>query len=169
MYSNILGLDNPETRYLQRSNVRNYLHNYSKSLGFEVRKSGGIYSSPNIVTPHVTQMILSAYANDMASFRESWVNAIRAAEKEFPDKDPRQHVKDSFSARHPLKSVLRGWMTKQEYEKVLSVMNGKGAQWTREAISLFNAYGKQAMGIKPFLGSEPKKKKSSSVVLPSAF
>lgn len=153
-----------ERRFIARLNARNYLRTAGKILNLEVRNSAGYYSTPTPMTPWVTQMILAAYGADTVAFREARARAMEAA-LEMGKKDPEGAVRDSFAARHPLKTLFRTAPTTDEYLKMLEVMNERGKSDTTEAINLINAYGKM-IGITPYEGKREKKSSISLSLLP---
>jgi hypothetical protein len=156
MVSNMTGMDNMETRVNRRTNANNWLRSSGRILGLEVRTYGGSFT-PTQATPHLTNMALSAMANDRAGFRKAYRKALDAA-VEMGKPDPEQYVKQSFATRHPLKSVFKKSPSQQEYRELLDVMQSampgsNGDRDVTEAIRLFNAYA-SGLGITPYEGKE---------------
>ena len=154
----ILPLQEPERRYIARLNARNYLRTAGKILDLEVRNSSGAYSTPTRMTPWVTEMILSAYANDATAFWEARQKAVAAAEK-MGKEDPEGAVNDSFGSRHPLKTLFRTPPTTSEYQQMLGLMSKRGQQDVAEALYLVNQYS-QLLGLKPYVGKAEKKEQT---------
>lgn len=151
----ILPFQEAERRYIARLNARNYLRTAGKILDLEVRPSGGFYATPTPATPWVTQMIISAMANDAGAFAEAYRKAYDAA-REMGKEDAEQYVKESFSSRHPLKTLFRTAPTTDDYARMLGLMSDRGRKDVQEAVTLFNQFGK-SIGVNPYLGKQVKR------------
>jgi hypothetical protein len=104
--NHLLGLDNFESRYAARTNVNNILRSAGKELGLDVRKFSGGGALPTPMKPWMTEMVLSAYANDGIAFRNAYGMALKAAEA-MGKEDPVKSVKSSLTMYHPLRYVFR--------------------------------------------------------------
>lgn len=156
-----------EKRYIARLNARNYIRSSAKILDLEVMDFSGAFSAPTPMTPHVTNMILAAYANDTNDFWKAYRKAVKAAEG-MGKESPEDSVKRSFSARHPLKTLFRSSPTVDEFNHMLRILNDRGRRDTTEAIRQFNDYGK-LIGANPYLGKNPQARKPSPAARFSPF
>jgi hypothetical protein len=150
-----MGLDNPESRAVARTNAQNWLRAAGRELEMDVRETGGgAGGAPNITTvsPHLTKMELSAYGNDAAGFREAYTDAVQAA-KQQGQPDPVDYVKRAFTARNPLKRVFQTPPSAAEYRRLLSFMPDTGATDVRQAVDLFNHFA-ESIGAKGFEGKQ---------------
>ena len=100
-------------------------------------------------------MTLAAMANDREAFRDAYRRAIRAAAA-MGKPDPTLAVKQSFTTRHPLRSIFKTAPTEMEYGQLLNTMKSivpfsNGEKDVQDAIRLFNAYG-ESLGITPYMG-----------------
>lgn len=158
--NNVFGFDNAESRTAERTNVNNALRGAGRSVGVEVRQYGsGGMARPTPVTPHVTNMILAALADDGARFEASFESATKAMmdSKDLGEGEARDRVARSFSARHPIKSVFRTPPTTEEYRKMLSVMNPNMRFAVEDGLDSFSKWG-QTIGVKPYFGKRVKAK-----------
>ena len=137
-------MDNVESRVVARMNVNNYLRAAGKMLKMDVRTGKGMASIPNPIKPYVGQMVLAAYANDAAGFREAHRSAVREAREE-KKADPEKSVLQSFTAYHPLNTVFRVRPTEDELSRALRLMSQDGRAAVSTAIRLFNGYGEQLL------------------------
>lgn len=139
-----------ESRVTARINANNYLRVAGRELGMDVRVNlgGEVIGTP--VRPFIGQMVLAAYANDAAGFREAYRNAI-AASREENKPDPQDYVKRAFAAMHPLRTVFRTEPSQPEYARLLASLNDSGRAAVSSALHLFNAYATQ-LGIKADYG-----------------
>jgi len=156
--NNLLGADNFESRYAARINVNNILRSSGRQLGFDVRKFSGGGALPTPMKPHLSEMVLSAYANDGVAFRQAYNDALLAA-KAMGKEDPEKSVKASFTMYHPLRYVFRTPPLKSEFNRLLGA-SGSGRQAINESIMLFNKYG-QLLDINPYMGKAEKKSSSA--------
>jgi hypothetical protein len=167
--NNWLGLDNQEARVANRINVNNYLRVSGRELGLDVRPASKMEVTPNPVRPFIGQMVMAAYANDAADFREAWQAAIAEAIKGGRDRyDALDYVQRSFSSYHPLRTVFKTEPSETDYRRLLLSMNENGRTTAATAINLLNHYGEQVKnskgkGIEPNVGSEVKKKAALSL------
>ena len=156
--NNLLGADNFESRYAARINVNNILRSSGRQLGFDVRKFSGGGALPTPMKPHLSEMVLSAYANDGVAFRQAYNDALLAA-KAMGKEDPEKSVKASFTMYHPLRYVFRTPPLQSEFNRLLGA-SGSGRQAINESIMLFNKYG-QLLDINPYMGKAEKKSSSA--------
>ena len=166
--NHLLGLDNFESRYAARTNVNNILRSAGKELGLDVRKFSGGGALPTPMKPWMTEMVLSAYANDGIAFRNAYGMALKAAEA-MGKEDPVKSVKSSLTMYHPLRYVFRSPPLEDDFSRIQRAAGGTGRQAINEAVSLFNRYA-EMLGITPYMGK--KAKKSGAVDLfkkPSGF
>lgn len=153
--NNAFDLGNAESRVTARINAQNYLRVAGRMTGLEVRKAAGGHAMPNEMTPAMNRMVLAAYAGDRALFQEAWRAAVARA-REAGKQDPAGFVRDSFRARHPLRTVFRS-IRDSEYRDLLEAMDERGRQDVQEAVANFNRFGAM-LGISPYLGSVVKQK-----------
>ena len=147
MLSNLLDLDTDETRVVTRINLNNHVRSAGRATGMEMRSFSGQYGTPTRMTPWVTQMILSAYANDRRAFIDSYNNALAQA-KVMGKEDPVKAVQLSYQGRHPLRVIFRRKPTPAEWRKALSVMSDGGKTDTLDGIRLYDSFG-AIVGVKP--------------------
>jgi hypothetical protein len=157
--SNLLGVDNFETRYAARINVNNILRSVGKELELDVRKFSGGGALPTPMKPWMTEMVLSAYANDGVAFRKAYGMALKAAEA-MGKEDPEKSVKASLTMYHPLRYIFRTPPEVSEYNRILASA-GSGRQSINEAVNLFNRYA-SLIGVNPYMGKVKKEPKSKS-------
>ena len=158
--SNLLGMDNFESRYAARVNVNNILRSAGKELSLDVRNFSGGGAMPTPMKPYIAEMVLSSYANDPVSFRAAYRDALKAAEA-MGKEDPEKSVKSSLTMYHPLRYIFRTPPLESEFNKILGAA-GDGRQAINESIQLFNKYA-ETIGVKPYMG---KQAKSSSATDP---
>ena len=161
--NNLLGMDNMESRYTARINVNNILRSTGRQLGLDVRKFAGGGALPTPMKPWLTDMVMSAYANDGIGFRNAYASALQAAEA-MGKEDPVKSVKASLTMYHPLRYVYRTPPLAAEFNKILGA-SGSGRQAINEAITLFNKYA-ATLGINPYMGKKNKESSSSSFEMP---
>lgn len=152
--NNLLGADNFESRYAARVNVNNILRSAGKELELDVRRFAGGGALPTPMKPWMTEMVLSAYANDGAAFRRAYRGALRAA-KAMGKEDPEKSVKASLTMYHPLRYVFRTAPLENDFSRILRTAGG-GRRDISEAIRLFNRYATE-LGIEPYMGKKDKK------------
>ena len=152
--NNLLGADNFESRYAARVNVNNILRSAGKELELDVRKFSGGGALPTPMKPWMTEMVLSAYANDGAAFRKAYKGALKAA-KAMGKEDPEKSVKASLTMYHPLRYVFRTAPLEGDFSKILRTA-GSGRRDITDAIRLFNKYA-AVLGIEPYMGKKDKK------------
>ena len=154
MANNLLGADNFESRYAAKVNVNNILRSAGKELELDVRKFSGGGALPTPMKPWMTEMVLSAYANDGAAFRKAYKGALRAA-KAMGKEDPEKSVKASLTMYHPLRYVFRTAPLEGDFSKILRTA-GSGRRDITDAIRHFNKYA-AVLGIEPYMGKKDKK------------
>lgn len=153
--NNALGLDNLESRFIEKVDTQNRLRVAGRELGLEVRTGGyGAMSAPTPLTPVVNRMVLAAYAGNRADFLAEWRDAVRTA-KEMGKADPVVYVRDSFAGRHPLKNVFRS-LSEDDYVKLLRHLDPRGRQEVRDAVNRFNAYA-ESLDARAFVGSSRRR------------
>lgn len=140
IFNAALGLDNAESRLVQRTNAQQWLRSAGREAGVEIRASGGASTAPTPVSIWVREMQLAAYANDRADFLDAYRKATDAA-RERGDDDPEKKVLESWRARNPLE-VFRTKPTETELRKIYSAMNDKGQEAVHEALRLYDQYTK---------------------------
>lgn len=143
----LTGADNAEARYVQRINVNNWLRVQGRQLGLEVNTAKGGYSTPTPMTPHITRMVMAAYANNPQDFADAYRDAIDEA-KARGEQDPAKFVARSFASRHPSRTVFRGGLTEGSYSRILASLPDDGREAVSSAIYLFDQYGGR-IGVKP--------------------
>ncbi len=156
LMNNAFGLDNEEARATSRTNVGNWLRVTGRELGLEVKKMGGSggYLTPTKMTPIISDMALSAYANDMAGFKTAYREAVSTA-KELKQDDPADYVQRMFLSRHPLRSVFRTALSESDYDKVIAALPDNGKEAVTGAVKNFNRFS-VSIGGKPFEGRQHK-------------
>lgn len=153
--NHLLELDNPESRVTARINAQNYLRAAGRELNLDVRLGrAGVASLPNSIKPHVGEMLLAALADDAGDFYEAYREAVQAARDEGKP-DAIDHVKRSFTAYHPIKTVFRTTPSSREYSQILSVLSDDGRRDVSESVQLFNRYASR-LGIREFEGRKEK-------------
>jgi hypothetical protein len=144
-----LGLSNDEAAINERINVGNYLRAAGRDLDLEVRISRGPTTIPTPVTPHIQQMELAVYEDDLDKFRDAYRDAVQAYRETHPDEpDPAKQVISSFRSRHPLTRIFRSAPSSAEYRNILEDLNGTGQEAVQSAVVLFNRYLGR-LGAKP--------------------
>jgi hypothetical protein len=138
-YAEDVPLANEESRYIRRTNVENYLRAAGRGIGYEVRLSADRPAVSTPARPFLGKMVLSAYADDPAGFKEAHQGAIDAARSE-GRADPVDYVRAAYAARHPF-NVFRTKPNEAEYRRLLDAMSDEGQEQVREALRLFNKYG----------------------------
>jgi len=160
MLSNLADLDTPETRVIARINLNNHVRSAGRGTGMEMRSFSGQYGTPTPMTPWVTQMMLSAYANDRKAFIDSYNKALSSA-KAMGKEDPVKAVQLSYQGRHPLRTIFRRKPTPAEWRKALGIMSAGGRRDTLDGLRLYDRFG-AIVGVNPMqLGDAKKSKKSS--------
>lgn len=151
-----LGLDNPESRMVARTNAQNWLRAAGRDLEMDVRESGGGggYSNTTPMSPSLTKMELAAYGNSPGDFMEAYRDAVAKA-KDQGNPDPVDYVKRAYAARNPLRQIFRTPPSEAEYQRLLASMPSDGSTDVREAVNLFNAYADR-IGARPFEGKPEK-------------
>jgi len=163
--NNVFGFDNAESRTAGRTNVNNALRGAGRSVGVEVRTFGaGGSSRPTPTTPHVTNMILAALADDGERFKKSYDEAVQVTMKfkDISQGEAQDKVQRSFSSRHPIKSVFRSPPTTKEYQQMLAVMNPNMRFSVEDGLASFSKWG-QTIGVKPYFGKRVKQTKQKKL------
>lgn len=147
-----LGLDNAESRFVEKVDTQNRLRVVGRTIGLEVRTPSGAMATPTPLTPIVSRMVLAAYAGDRTEFLTQWRAAVQEA-RNLPSKpeDPVAYVRDSFASRHPLKNVFRS-VSQGDYARILRTLDDDGRAEVRSAVARFNAYA-ESLDAKAFTGS----------------
>ena len=140
-----------EASVTARINVGNLLRAAGREQGFEVKQMGGA-STPNALTPYVTNMALAAYSNDPQAFIENYKKAVEIAKNVLNKENPQQAVAESFASRNPLKNLFQTPLTTQEYRKLLMTMPAEAQAAVQQALAHFNQFGSR-IGAKPYVGS----------------
>lgn len=154
LLNNMMSLDNQESRVVARINVGNYLRTAGRGIGWDVRSSKGQSTAASASHAWISEMLLSALADDPVSFREARMKAVAASKEEgYPDAE--DHVKRSFTSLNPLKTPFQTTKTEAEYRKLINSMNENGQEAVRGAVRNYNRYAER-IGIKPFEGKQPK-------------
>jgi len=148
--NNLLGLDNAESRLVQRINAQNWLRSAGREVGIEVRASGGgTANAPTPMTVWTREMSLSAMANDRLGFLDNYRKALNAAREQVAD-DPRispvdrekeaaKRVLASWQSRNPLE-VFRFKPTTAQLAQLYTVMDDDGRADTQEAIRRYDSF-----------------------------
>lgn len=139
-----------EAQVAGRINVNNYLRVAGRQLGMDVRVSFGNRSVSTPIRPWVTNMMLSAIANDANGFREAYNRAIQATmkHKDLNRFDAEKSVAQSYRSYHPLQSVFRSSPTRADYLRILGRLDEDGRQDVMDAVRLIDAFGAQ-IGASP--------------------
>lgn len=156
MTNNAFDLDNAEARAVRRMNAQNWMRVSGRTNELEVRKSTGGFSQPNTLTPIMTRMVMAAFGENSEDFRRYYRDAIAEAKKQGKE-DPVAYVRDSFRARHPLRSVFRT-VTEGDYRSLVGSMPKTGRDDVTSAVTAYNAYAAR-LGIEPYFGSKGTSKK----------
>jgi hypothetical protein len=138
IFNGLLGLDNQESRLVQRTNAAQWLRSAGRETGLELRRAGAGSVAPTPVSVWMREMQFAAYANDRLGFLDAYRRAVDAAREEGKP-NPEQTVLDGWKARDPL-DVFRVKPTDIELAKALSVMSENGQEAVRDAIRLFDQY-----------------------------
>jgi hypothetical protein len=147
--NNLLGLDNAESRLVQRISAQNWLRAAGREVGLELRSGGGASSAPTPMSVWTREMQLAAMANDRLGFLDSYRRALNAAREQVSD-DPRiapvdrekeaaTRVLSSWKSRDPL-SVFRFTPTPAQVAQLYTVMDDDGRANTQEAIRRFQNF-----------------------------
>jgi hypothetical protein len=147
--NNLLGLDNAESRLVQRISAQNWLRAAGREVGLELRSGGGASSAPTPMSVWTREMQLAAMANDRLGFLDSYRRALNAAREQVSE-DPRvapvdrekeaaTRVLSSWKSRDPLE-VFRFKPTPAQVAQLYSVMDDDGRANTQEAQRRFENF-----------------------------
>jgi hypothetical protein len=149
--NNLLGLDNAESRLMQRVSAQNWLRAAGREVGIEVRSAAGASSAPTPMSVWSREMSLSAMANDRLGFLDNYRRALNAAREQVAEdprvapidreKEAQARVLASWSSRNPLE-VFRFKPTPSQLAQAFSVMDDDGRRETQEAIRRFESFSK---------------------------
>lgn len=165
MFSELLNLDNPESRVVARINANNYLRVGGRMVGLESRPFSGSVT-PTPVTPWVTKMQVAAQANDAGVFQAAYKRAVEAA-RQLGKTGPREaedYIAQNWNSRHPLKGPFRSPPTPGEYQQLLKAIGPSGASDVRLLVSQYNLFGSR-IGAKAYLGKAQRGKSSSRLTM----
>jgi hypothetical protein len=155
--NHLIGADNAESRVVARTNVNNYLRVAGRELGMDVRTARGMQAMPTPTKPFIGQMVMSAYANDAADFREAYQKAIKTAQEEGRTREEAMdYIERSYGSYNPVRMVFRTAPNEAEVQRVLNTLGDHG-RTVREALRLYEFYGAQ-IGLKK---RQPAKQQSS--------
>ena len=130
-----------ELKVTRKINAQNYLRAAGRASGVEVKTGRGMQSISVPSSPHVIQMVLSAYVNDAAGFRQAYSEAVAAAREDGKD-DPEGYIRRAYESRSPL-GVFRVKPTESELAKVFAQMPADGRRDVGEAIRFYNHYANE--------------------------
>jgi len=133
-----LGLDNQESRMVQRTNSTAWLRSAAREVGGIELQRSGVAGSPTPVTVWVREMQLAALANDRLDFQEAYQKALQAA-RNLGAPDPEKKVLESWRSRDPLE-VFKSKPTDYDMARMLLVMDDEGRRAVRESINLYKQY-----------------------------
>jgi hypothetical protein len=137
-----------ERRVTNKINVNNYLRAAGRTAGVDVRISRGAHSIPTPAKPWIGEMVMAAYANDMAGFMDAYRKAVDAE----PDKtheERMKHVATAYMDNHPFRIVFNTLPSEHDYRNILAALNPDGQADVTEALRLFDSFGSR-IGVKPF-------------------
>jgi hypothetical protein len=137
IFNGMLGLDNAESRMVQRTNAQQWLRAAGRETGLELRSSGGSVA-PTPVSVWLREMQFAAYANDRLGFLDAYRRAVDAAREEGKP-NPEQSVLEGWKARAPL-DVFRTKPSDIELVKLMGVMSDNGKEAVRDALRLYDQY-----------------------------
>jgi hypothetical protein len=148
----LLELDKPafsgEASISMRSNMNTWLSIAAKEIGIPTARRGGMSETIDEVTPHATNMYLAALRRDTAEFRKSYQRAVKAAQENFPMKDPIKLVAERYASKSPLRRY-----SDDVVPLMLAEMPEEARAAVTQGIQLYNQYG-AALGLKPSLGAK---------------
>lgn len=146
--NHLLGLDNAQSRLVERSASSNWIRSSAQELDIPVRTGAGA-GTPTPLSTQTRQMYLAALANDRADFLEAYRKALNYAREAVADdpsvagadreKEAKQRVLASWHSRS-LMSVLATKPTDAQINQLLSIMDPSGQESVRNAISRFHAF-----------------------------
>ncbi len=145
--NNLLGLDNAQSRLVQRASSSNWIRSAAQELDIEVKKGAGA-GTPTPLSTQSRQMYLAALANDRAEFLEAYRKALNIARENVADSDvpggdrereARNRVLASWRSRNPF-SVLAAKPSESQVRQMLSIMEPEGQVAVRDAMARFNSY-----------------------------
>ena len=146
--NNLLGLDNAQSRLVQRASSSNWIRTAAQELDYDIRKGSGT-APPTPMSAHTREMYLAALANDRADFLEQYRLALNAARETVADdptvpgpdkeKEARTRVLASWQSRSPM-SVLASKPTPQQIQRMLSIMDPQGQESVREAMNRYQTF-----------------------------
>lgn len=138
IYNSLLGLDNQESRMVQRTNAQQWLRAAGREAGLELRAGGGGSVAPTPVSVWLREMQYAAYANDRLGFLDAYRRAVDAARDEGKP-NPEQAVLESWKSRDPLE-VFRVKPTEFDLARMYQAMSPNGQEAVRDALRLYQQY-----------------------------
>lgn len=146
--NHLLGLDNAQSRLVQRAAAGNWIRSAAQELDMEVKR-GAFAGTPTPMSAATREMYLAALANDRAGFLESYRRALNAAREAVADDNSvrgadREHeaqnrVISSWRSRDPM-GVLANKPTDAQVQHLLSIMDASGQQVVRDAMQRFATF-----------------------------
>ncbi len=146
--NHLLGLDNAQSRLVERAASSNWIRSAAQELDYDIRKGSGT-APPTPMSAHTREMYLAALANDRADFLEQYRLALNAAREHVADdptvagpdkeKEARQRVLSSWQSRGPM-SVLAAKPTPQQVQRMLSIMDPQGQESVRDAMQRYQTF-----------------------------
>lgn len=150
------GVLEEERRVTSRINVNNWLRAVGREMNLGVRIGrAGAAVIPNSIKPWIGEMVLSAMADDHSGFQEARRRAEDAAREEGKE-DPEKHVRLSYIAYNPLRTVFQPPPTESEYAQLLNRLPESGRRAVLDAINLFNRYA-EIIGANTYEGRVEEK------------
>lgn len=155
------GLDNQESRVMNRISVNNYLRVAGRQSSLDVRTYGGMMATASSPTPwraSIGNMVMSAYANDAEGFVAARQEAVkRLVEAGNTQPEAERKVVQYYEDSNPLRVVFRTLPTQGDYQKMLASMDDNGRVSTATAVRLYQHYAQQigatastfGRGVKP--------------------
>lgn len=149
MANQLLGLDNAQSRQINRQNAALWLRASAGEIGLEVRAGGS--GTPTPMSVWTREMWTAASANDRIGFAEAYRKALDVARANVA-KDP--SVAPANREREAESRVLSGWRgrdplsifarrpTEQEMRRLYAIMDETGQQEVREALTRYAQFSR---------------------------
>lgn len=165
------GLDNAESRNMNRISVNNYLRVAGREGNLDVRTYGGMMATASQPTPwrsSIGSMVMAAYSNDAQGFNAARDEAVRRlVEAGNTEQEAQKKVVQYYSDSNPMRVVFRTLPTQGDYQKMLASMDSNGRESTATAMRLYAHYGSQIGMTESLFASGVKREAATRSVTPA--
>lgn len=165
------GLDNAESRNMNRISVNNYLRVAGREGNLDVRTYGGMMATASQPTPwrsSIGSMVMAAYSNDAQGFNAARDEAVRRlVEAGNTEQEAQKKVVQYYSDSNPMRVVFRTLPTHGDYQKMLASMDSNGRESTATAMRLYAHYGSQIGMTESLFASGVKREAATRSVTPA--